>query len=46
VLPLAALVIRLRQVVVAGLVSGIDVVGRPDLLRQVAVFNPLPDEKL
>jgi hypothetical protein len=46
VLPLAALVRRLRQLVVAGLIGRINVIRRPDLVRQVAVLNALVVEKL
>jgi hypothetical protein len=43
---LAALVRHLRQLVVAGLVSRINVTRRPDLVRQLAVLNALAVEKL
>jgi hypothetical protein len=50
VLPLAALVGHLRQLVVAvliaGLVSRISMIRRPDLLLQVAILDALPVEKL
>jgi hypothetical protein len=46
VLPLAGLISRLRALIIAGLVSRIDVVRRPSPAFQIAVFNPLAVEEL
>jgi hypothetical protein len=41
IMPLGGLLGSLRALVVAGLVSWVDVVGRPHLHRQVAIFDKL-----